>query len=120
MATITLKTPSQTKNFIKRKNKFYKKLDTCEQHGTTRYYTGYNDINAKVHTYKKHRVKKIGNCVWLCVAHNNTNPNSQRHWDRYVPIEKLAYLAYPPKHITRRVIFHTDEDGNYYYLYTRD
>jgi len=120
MATITLKTASQTKNFIKRMNKFYKKLDTCEQHGTTKFYTGYNDINVKVHTYTKHRVKKIGNCVCLCRAKNNTNPNSQREWDRYEPIKKLAYLAYPPKRIARRVRYHTNRDGNYYYEYIRD
>ena len=120
MATITLKTASQTKNFIKRMNKFYKKLDTCKQHGTTRLYTGFNDIDVKVHTYTKHRVKKIGNCVYLCRAQNNTNPNHQPGWDIYAPIEKLAYLAYHPKRITCRTIYHTDRDGNYYFWHTRD
>lgn len=99
MARITLKTASQTKNFIRRKNKFYKKLDMCKQYGTTRFYTGYNDIDVKVYRYRKHRVKKIGDCVWLCIAENNTNPNCQRGWDYYEPIEKLAYMSYPPKRI---------------------
>ena len=110
MAKIRLKTRSQTKNFIKRWNKFYKKLDTCEQHGTTKFYTGFNDINVKVHTYKKHRVSKIGNCVYLCVAHNDTNPNSHRGWDLYVPIKKLAYLDYPPKRIAIKKRYQFDEE----------
>jgi hypothetical protein len=119
MAKIRLKTRSQTKNFIKRWNKFYKKLDTCEQHGTTKYYTGSNDINVKVHTYKKHRVKIIGDCVYLCVAHNNTNPNCQRHWDFYSPIKKLAYLAYPPKNIIMKQRCYS-HSGDIYWETIRD
>jgi len=119
MAKITLRTPSQTKNFIKRKNKFYKKLDTCEQHGTTRCHTGFNDISVKVYTYKKHRVKIIGDCVYLCIAHNNTNPNSRLGRDFYSPIKKLAYLAYPSKNITIKQRFHP-HSGDVYWERTRD
>ena len=125
MAKITLRTPSQTKNFIRRKNKLYKKLDTCKQQGTTKYYTGYNDIDVKVYNYTKHRVKKIGNCVWLCRAKNNTNPNvggpnGAAMWDYYEPIEKLAYMSYSPKRITCKRVYYHDRNGNYYDLYIRD
>lgn len=122
MARIRLKTASQTKNFIKRMNKFYQKLDMCKQYGTTRFYTGYNDIDVKVYRYRKHRLKIIGDCVWLCIAENNTNPNCQLGWDYYDPKEKLAYLDYAPTRITRNKIYHCqgDMDGNYYWEETRN
>tara|TARA_B100001287_G_scaffold275780_1_gene284416 strand:+ start:3282 stop:3647 length:366 start_codon:yes stop_codon:yes gene_type:complete len=121
MAKITLRTPSQTKNFIKRKNKFYKKLDTCVHRGSASWFDGSKDIDVKVYHYTKHRVKKIGNCVWLCKADNDTDPNCQRLWDNYIPIEKLAYMSYPPKRITCRRVYHVSgRNGNYYDLCTRD
>jgi len=118
MAKIRLKTASQTKSFIKRMNKFYQKLDMCKQHGTTRYYTGYNDISRKVYHYRKHRVKIIDNCVWLCVAENNNNPNCMNMWDYYNPTERLAWLDYLPKRIFLKERFW--QGGGTYWERTRD
>ena len=117
MARITLRTPSQTKNFIRRKNKLYKKLDTCVHRGSTRYYDGFKDIDVRVYHYTKHRVKKIGDCVWLCKAVNNTDPNCQSGWDFYEPIEKLAYMSYPPKRISIRKKY---SDAGEWYMHIRD
>lgn len=118
MAKIRLKTASQTKSFIKRMNKFYQKLDICKQYGTTRYYTGYNDISVKIYRYKKHRVKIIGDCVWLCVANNNNNPNCMTMWDYYEPTERLAWLDYLPKRIFLKE--RSWQGGGTYWERTRD
>ena len=118
MARVRLKTASQTKSFIKRMNKFYQKLDTCKQYGTERYYTGYNDISKKVYHYRKHRVKIIDNCVWLCVANNNNNPNCMNMWDYYEPTERLAWLDYLPKRIFLKERFW--QGGGTYWERTRD
>ena len=102
MARVKLKTASQTKNFIKRMNKFYQKLDICKQYGTTRTYTGHNDITVKVYRYRKYR----------------TDPNCMHMWDYYEPTERLAWLAYPPKRIFIKERFM--QDGGSYWERTRD
>ena len=118
MARVKLKTASQTKNFIKRMNKFYQKLDICKQYGTTRTYTGHNDITVKVYRYRKYRVKVLDNCVWLCVAENSTDPNCMHMWDYYEPTERLAWLNYPPKRIFIKERFM--QDCGSYWERTRD